>query len=309
MKLRIDKEFAEKIPPLTGEEFEQLEANILADGRVINPLITWQGVIVDGHNRYRILQKHPEIPFETFEKEFSDRYEVIAWICKNQLGRRNLTPAQRKYLIGKQYEAEKRREAFHGNQHTCRDSNMEVGGGQNVHHQTREKTSERIAKALGINERFVRRAEEFAKGIDAAEELSPGIRQEIFSGTIRPSDKDVAAISHAPTNDRETMVNHLKHPKQQNPETEKPFNPSNASIRAISEQMESKPEDPRGVVDTEFIILELEDALGSMMFRWDTCLNDYKKESSAEDCRKQIKALALEGIRYLQQFTGGEKLK
>ena len=61
MDLQIDKEFAEKIPPLTKEEYEQLEANILADGVVINPLIVWNGVIVDGHNRYRILQAHPEV--------------------------------------------------------------------------------------------------------------------------------------------------------------------------------------------------------------------------------------------------------
>ncbi len=310
MKLRIDKEFAEKIPPLTKDEFDQLEANILAEGRVINPLIIWNGVIVDGHNRYRILQRHPEIAFQTYEKDFSDRYEVIAWICKNQLGRRNLTPAQRKYLIGKQYEAEKRREVFHGNQHTF--GNTEVGGGQNVHHRAGEKTSERIAKSLGINERFVRRAEEFAKGVDAAEEISPGIRQEIFSGTIRPSDKDVTAISHASADERKPLVDQIMHPKQHVPDngkSQKLFKPSLASIRAISEQMECDPNHPRGVVDTEFIILELEDALGSMMFRWDTCLNDYKKESSAEDCRKQIKALALEGIRYLQQFVGGETLK
>ncbi len=109
MELRTDPEFAGKIPPLTEEEFAQLEANILADGRVINPLIVWNGVIVDGHNRYRIIQEHPEVPYQVHEKEFSDRYEAIAWICRNQLGRRNLTPAQRKYLIGKQYEAEKAR--------------------------------------------------------------------------------------------------------------------------------------------------------------------------------------------------------
>ena len=107
LHLAIDPEFASKIPPLREEELKQLEENILAGGVVINPLIIWDGVIVDGHNRYRILQKHPEIQFTTYEKAFSDRYEAIAWICKNQLGRRNLTPEQRKYLIGKQYEAEK----------------------------------------------------------------------------------------------------------------------------------------------------------------------------------------------------------
>ena len=107
LHLTIDPEFASKIPPLREEELKQLEENILADGVVINPLIVWDGVIVDGHNRYRILQKHPEIQFTTYEKQFSDRYAAIAWICKNQLGRRNLTSQQFKYLMGQQYKAEK----------------------------------------------------------------------------------------------------------------------------------------------------------------------------------------------------------
>ena len=89
---------------------------------LINPIIVWGGVIVDGHNRYRIVSKHPEIQFSTCEKIFADRYEAIAWICKNQLGRRNLTKEQKKYLIGKQYEAEKATngavDGFRGNQYS-----------------------------------------------------------------------------------------------------------------------------------------------------------------------------------------------
>lgn len=105
--LKVDPEFQGKIPPLTFEELNQLEANILRDGRIINPIIAWEGLIVDGHNRFTIAKKHPEIPFSVHEKEFANRYEAIIWICKNQLGRRNLTPEQKKYLIGKQYDAEK----------------------------------------------------------------------------------------------------------------------------------------------------------------------------------------------------------
>ena len=100
-QLRIDPEFQSKIPSLTEEEYQLLEENILRDGEVLSPLIVWNGYIVDGHNRYRIVQEHPEIRYTVYEKEFSDRYEVIAWICCNQLGRRNLTPQQKKYLIGR----------------------------------------------------------------------------------------------------------------------------------------------------------------------------------------------------------------
>ena len=65
MQLKIDREFESKIPPLTAEEFRQLEENIVTDGVVINPIITWNGIIVDGHNRFHILERHPEIKYTT----------------------------------------------------------------------------------------------------------------------------------------------------------------------------------------------------------------------------------------------------
>ena len=71
MELVIDPEFADKIPPLTEEEYRLLEENILADGKIISPLITWNGIIVDGHNRYRILQAHPEIPIDYYDERFT----------------------------------------------------------------------------------------------------------------------------------------------------------------------------------------------------------------------------------------------
>src|SRR5699024_4120949 len=173
--LTIDPEFEGKIPPLREEELKQLEENILADGVVINPLIIWDGVLVDGHNRYRILQKHPEIQFTTYEKEFPDRYAAIAWICKNQLGRRNLTPQQFKYLVGQQYEAEKLANRFRGNQYT---SLNRSACDQFGHKQKTVRTRRKIARETQTSEGYVERAREFSKGVDAAEEAEPGIKQE-----------------------------------------------------------------------------------------------------------------------------------
>lgn len=106
-RLIIDPEFRDKIPPLTEDEFSLLEENILSDGAVFSPLIVWDGTILDGHNRYEIIQKHPELTYAVHKLSFANRYEALSWICKNQLGRRNLTPQQKKYLIGQRYEAEK----------------------------------------------------------------------------------------------------------------------------------------------------------------------------------------------------------
>ena len=324
-ELKIDPEFAGQIPPLTSEEFEQLEANILEDGKVINPLITWNGFIVDGHNRYRILQKHMEIPYNTFEKEFPDRYAVIAWICKNQLGRRNLTPAQRKYLIGKQYEAEKASQNGAARGEKGQSGRFQPVG-QNDPLEKMVRTSERIAHETGTGERYVRRAEEFAQGLDAADEVEPGIRQQVLSGELKPPDKDVVAIAHAPQEKRKEMIEILRNPKppskeayeagndeEGNPDNEegkaepKPFHPSRASIEKISAAMESRPDRPKAVMPTAFIIEELEAALESMIFRWDFCLRENSEEASDKECRRQIQELVQRGISYLKLYRGGKK--
>ena len=117
----IDSEFQSQIPALTDEEFQQLEENILSEGEVLSSLIVWGNILVDGHNRYKILQQHPEIPYtaRSISCTCETREDVLAWICKHQLGRRNLTPEQKKFLIGKQYHSEKStRGGNHGNQYT-----------------------------------------------------------------------------------------------------------------------------------------------------------------------------------------------
>ena len=98
--LHIDPEFKAQIPPLTEDERKQLEENILADGEILSPILVWNDTIVDGHNRYEILQNHPEISFTVYPLTLENREQVLVWICKNQLGRRNLTPEQKKFLIG-----------------------------------------------------------------------------------------------------------------------------------------------------------------------------------------------------------------
>ena len=300
LHLTIDPEFANKIPPLREEELEQLEENILADGVVINPLIVWDGVIVDGHNRYRILQKHPEIQFTTYEKEFPDRYAAIAWICKNQLGRRNLTPQQFKYLVGQRYEAEKQSKGieFQGNQYTSQDRS---GLGQNDPDQKLHGTRSRIAKETQTSDSYVRRAAHFAKGVDAAEETEPGIKQEILSGSIKPTEKAVAAIAKAPPEERPALVQQLRQAKETEKSEEKPKPRRSAAetlqaIRDISANMLQS----NGEIEADDICAELEDALDTMIFRWDTCLENYREHRSA--CRDGIQQLTEKGIHYLQKM-------
>ena len=207
-QLKIDPEFQSKIPPLQFEEEQQLEQNIIAEGRLLNPIITWNGYILDGHTRYRILKKHGFIKFEVEEIQLANKYEALAWICKNQLGRRNLSPERKKFLLGKEYESTKL--AVGGQPGNC---NPVKRCGQNDHIVSEKRTCERIASEHGVGEKTVRRAEKYSRGIDAAEEAVPGAQEEILTGRIKATDAQIAALPAIPKEERPAILDELRKEK------------------------------------------------------------------------------------------------
>jgi site-specific DNA-methyltransferase (adenine-specific) len=97
-KLEIKEELKKLIPALTQEEFKQLEENCLEEG-IREAIITWNGYIIDGHNRYEIANKW-NLDFQTKSKHFENEIDVKIWMANNQLGRRNLSD----YVKGELFE-------------------------------------------------------------------------------------------------------------------------------------------------------------------------------------------------------------
>ena len=193
INLKIDPEFQSQIPPLTNDEFKQLEENILKEGKLISPLIVWNNTLVDGHNRYEIVQEHPEISFSTMPLPFESREEVLAWICKNQLGRRNLTPEQKKFLIGKQYSVEHRKPGGNGNnQHTA--AAKKTAPEELCQIDTIPPTSaeasvrKQIAEQHNVSESYVARSEKFMRGVQIMDQMIPGMQEKILSGQFKVRD-------------------------------------------------------------------------------------------------------------------------
>ena len=211
--LKIDPEFSAQILPLSFDELHQLELNMIRDGKLTDPIIVWNKTILDGHNRYNLLKKHSFIEYEIKEMEFSSRQEALIWICNHQLGRRNLTPERRKYLIGKRYETEKQISQNRGNQYT---STKKDATDQNDPCQNKSGshvTRQRIAKETGTSEGYVQRAEKYMNGVEAADEAAPGAREEILNGKIKAADREICAIAKAPKEQRPEIVAELRKPK------------------------------------------------------------------------------------------------
>ena len=158
-ELTVDPEFRDLIPPLNEEELKLLEASIVADG-CESPLIVWNGVIVDGHNRYAICRKR-EISFSTQEKNFSSRDDAMLWMLRNQLGRRNLNSYQRVELVLK----------FEPLVKNAAEQRMMAGKAANpvptlAQGQTKGRTRDHLSEAAGVSHGTFAKAKKLVQSAD-----------------------------------------------------------------------------------------------------------------------------------------------
>lgn len=169
--LVIDNTLQAFIPPLTSEEFNQLESNVLAEG-IRDALVVWQNshqkgkyTLIDGHNRYAIAKKH-QLDFNVRILKFDSLAEVQNWMIANQLGKRNLTEVQKAYLRGKQYQQEKKNIGTNQYQSgvDILTTPTEKSGVDIL--TTPLKTHEKLAQQHKVSPKTIQRDEKYAQQID-----------------------------------------------------------------------------------------------------------------------------------------------
>ncbi len=96
--LKINPKFKAACPVLSDQEFADLTKLILKDKVVLQPILAWDGVIIDGHNRYEIATKH-NIPYRVEEIVFDSEKDAIIWIKENAISQRNLSDYARYELV------------------------------------------------------------------------------------------------------------------------------------------------------------------------------------------------------------------
>lgn len=191
--IAVDSEFQSLIPPLSEDEYERLEKSILSEG-IRNPIITWNGTIIDGHNRYHICEEHG-IKCPQVEKQFESRDAAKIWIIENQFGRRNLSKYDRSVLaleLEPLYAAEaKRRQQEHGNTAPGKPKSVS----QNSDEVIPARTDEQLAQLAGTSRDTIRKVKvietEAAKGNETAIEAREAVKSGEKSinkayGDIRP---------------------------------------------------------------------------------------------------------------------------
>ena len=155
--LKINSELQTLLPPLSDAEYKGLETDILEHG-CLSPLVTWQDVIIDGHNRYAICQEH-ELPFDTVELEFDSLDDAKLWAWSHQEHRRNLTPYQRTTIAlrFKSMLAAKAKE---------KESNRKSTKQNSAESSSEKNTRKEIAGIAGVSHDTVARVEYIEKHAD-----------------------------------------------------------------------------------------------------------------------------------------------
>lgn len=169
MEITVNPKFESLIPRLTDDEFKQLEENVLRDG-IAEPLVVWNGTLIDGHNRYKLAKKHG-LDFKTREMAFDSENDAEIWIIKNQFGRRNLSKYDRSILALKLKPviAERAKENMLATQ-----NNDNASAYQKSEKQV--NTTKEIAKLAGVSHDTIHKVEVIeAKGSDE-------LKQKVRSG-------------------------------------------------------------------------------------------------------------------------------
>lgn len=199
--LKVDEEFKNLIPPLSPDERKQLEENLLQDG-CREPLCVWNKTILDGHNRYEICTRN-QIPFKIAHIFLRSREEAVAWICANQLGRRNITDESRRYLIGKRYKMEQiigAHNAVGTNQYTRKEVRPKMLT-EPLFDETSLRTRERLGREYRISHATVDKYGTYANAIDLLSRAEPELAPKILSGQIKMSQENVLELSRLSPSD------------------------------------------------------------------------------------------------------------
>ena len=188
-------ELRDFISPLSKEESEGLEQDIIKDG-ISDPLIIWETtpkvaglkneetktvyVLVDGHNRYRISQKY-NLDFRIILRNYKDIQEVKDSMLNKQLNRRNLTLEQISYYRGLKY-------------------NIIIKNQEGLPKTV--NVAFNLAQEFKVNEKTIRRDAEFAKGLN---KLTPELRQDVLTGKAKVNKSDIVNMAKVNTGETQSL--------------------------------------------------------------------------------------------------------
>ena len=207
----IDHEFRRMIYPLSRRNYKQLERDILSNGCQV-PISVWNGMIIDGHNRYEICQKYL-IELKVKEVKYVDRDDALYWICINQLNRNDISEEMRRYLIGKRYIIEMSRESPDNNNITVKHKAF----GDRIH---ASPLSCALDQEFHVSPYTISKYASLTRAVDNIAEFYPEEAKNLAYGKIRASMDVIVEISRKNVEEMGKFLTEVIHSKKKSTQKE-----------------------------------------------------------------------------------------
>ena len=187
-ELKIDPELRDLLPPLTDEEYKQLEKNIVENGFDKNfPIMEWHGYVVDGHNRYKICKDHNITDYVVGTLAYETKEEVMEWMLDIQLGRRNLSPIQR-IAIAEKYRSIYAKQALINKQNAMSEARKHNENNKNEQFSQKSSTTAKSEQKIDVRAKLAETAgvstDTYSKGKKILDSDNEEVKEKVLSGEM-----------------------------------------------------------------------------------------------------------------------------
>lgn len=183
--LMTDRAFLSLSIPFPPEQQAEFEKDLIQNG-CMEPIITWNGVIIDGYKRYRLCCDEG-IEYTVEEMIFPSEEEAICWVCRRRIPQYDKLTAAYRYLVGKLYAAQKI--IYHAEQklpEEQRTVRLDPSW---------DRVSLLIAEELNIHRATIESYGMYAAAMDQIADKSWQLFQAILAGAIRMSYKETQSCA------------------------------------------------------------------------------------------------------------------
>ena len=205
------------------------------------------------------------------------------------------------YLIGERYHAEK---MIHGGDKRSEDAKS---SDKSCHLKNESRARKRIAEESGISEGSVQNAFNYAKGVDAAEEVLPGIKNDLLLGKFKPRETDVAAVARASPEERREKAEQLRVIPEKKPKADKESARSGTKRRqevyaTIDKSYEDMKDSKRVTEDSALVSLRY--TARNMVETCDVLFTNFPGLLEKPDYKDQVIEIMQEPKQYILKLEG-----
>ena len=217
--LQMDRVFRDLDIPLQPVQYRELEKRIQKNESAASFPI-WQGYLLMGYDKYNLMIKYHR-HFTCLEKQFARKTDAVAWICREQLKRTDLTKPATYWLLYRLYDAlldaEKRIQAKEQFQYkklspSCRN--------ERPREMLRENTA--VMKMVGgefhYDKLTIRNYVQFGRQLDRLNDMFPGIRDRVLKGDVEIALIYMNALMDMPPEELQKMISDPQCKKLRPPE-------------------------------------------------------------------------------------------